>query len=170
MPDLENIDVIRGTFPEIDFEGQKIASEIEVDLESRRSRTDNIQNEENFRSLLNTNTRLNRKSTAKTTQLNSSQMSRNVEEVRKDVKTYILEVNISAIEGKALPTIQNAINVLGADSETKLYPNQNSESSRKSRVHFPELNSARNNCQIHTRESSVDSFEIDDGYDTYCFQ
>ena len=55
-----------GNFPEDDFERQEIAGELEADLETDRLHSETSQAGENFRSLWNTNTKVNSEITAKT--------------------------------------------------------------------------------------------------------
>ena len=69
-----------------------------------------------------------------------------------------------------LPGFQNAMRVQNVDSNAKedlwSEQNQNVGMSRKTHVDFPNLNSVRSNQNNNPRESSIDSQESDNGYDT----
>ena len=99
-------------------------------------------------------------------------MSRKLKEVKLDLNTHVLEVRISAIEEKVLATIQNTSKAHSAISKAKLdfpsdglHQNENGGISRKTRVDFPKLISTNGNLIYHPRESLVDSYQNDDGYD-----
>ena len=107
----------------------------------------------------------------------SSQMSRKLEEVRIELDANVLEAINSTIEEKVLPTIQNALNAHSLSSSAKLVnldirsvgsqQSENGGMSRRTRVGFRKLNSVKSYHNNHTRESSVDSFESEESYDSF---
>ena len=104
MSDIESIDVMLGIFPEYDFERQKIAGDIEADLESDRLCREKYQAGECFRPLLNTNTFESSEITTESNRAidseNSSQTSRKPEKVRINLNAHVREAINSAIEEK----------------------------------------------------------------------
>ena len=107
------MDSMLGNFSESCFERYEKLVEIEAYLVSERLQRESSQEGENCSSHSNTNTSEKSEITAETiTAINSkfsSQMSKNLEEVRIDLKAYVLEVINHAIEEKVLSTIQNAL-------------------------------------------------------------
>ena len=87
---------------------KEISGKIEADLESDRLHRENSQAGENVRSFVNTNTSENSEITAKTNRAIkseiSSQLSKKLAEVRLHLNAHVLEVIISAIEERVLPT------------------------------------------------------------------
>ena len=87
LSDVENVDILLGSYPREDEENN--ASEIEVNLDSGSSRPQQSLNVigEDIRSLLNTNSRENSEITIETTRLIneeiSNQLSRKLNEIKK---------------------------------------------------------------------------------------
>ena len=169
-----------GNFPEDDFDRQKVAGELEVDFVSDRLHRKTSQAGENFRSRLTTNTSVNSESVAETSRAIHSEISSQLpgkrEEVRIDLNAHVLEAINSAIEEKLLPAILNALNTHSANSNAELdlrsdgpHQNTNDGMSRKTHEDFPKVDSIKSKNNNHHGESSVDSYESDDGYDTYNF-
>ena len=123
MPDIENLDVMLGNYTNSEIRDQETVDQIEIDPESRRRHWDLDQNDENYRSLLNTNLSENSEITAETSRMInseiSSQMSRKIEEMKSDLNSHILEVINSAIDEKILPSIENVITNNRAAKNTK---------------------------------------------------
>ena len=95
MSDIENMDVMLGTFHENSFMRREITREIEVDLESGKLQRDFDQVVDKYRSLLNNATSENSEITLETSrEINSeiySRMSRKLEEIRIGLYSNVLE-------------------------------------------------------------------------------
>ena len=123
MSDVENLDVMLGTYAQNELDEQKNNSIFELDLRSwrRQGNTDVIG--EKIRSSLNANMRVNSDIRAETSRAISSkistQMSRRFEEVKFDLNSHILKVLNAAIEEKLLPTIRSAVGVSEGAKSTK---------------------------------------------------
>ena len=95
----------------IDLDSQR---ETEGDLESNEFQTV-YPTSEDFRSLINTNSRENSEITIETARMinneNTTQVTRKLDEIREELNGQILEVINSAIAEKVLPTIQNVLGV-----------------------------------------------------------
>ena len=93
-----------GNFSESCFERHELVVEIEADLRSDRLQRESSQEGENCSSHSNANNSEKSEITAETIRAIiskfSSQMSRKLEEVRIDLKAYVLEVINHAIEEK----------------------------------------------------------------------
>ena len=113
MSDIENLDVLLGSYSRNALEEQREASEIEIDLESRGHQQSTNLAGDNFRSLLKTDQIENSEITAEIRRaINpeiSSQMSTKLEEIKSDLNSHILEVISSAIQEKVHPSIENAL-------------------------------------------------------------
>ena len=107
LSDIENLDVMLGSYQRDNSEIQDRTSENEIDLESNRREYSSYQNENNYRSYLNTN--LSEKSclTVETGRAISSeissQMSRKFEELQSSLNSQILDVINTAIDTRVLP-------------------------------------------------------------------
>ena len=114
MSDIENVDIMLGNYPRNHLDSQLGEREFEGDLESNGLQTTNPTSED-FRSLINTNSRENSEITIETARLTNNeittQVTRKLDEVREDLNTQILEVINSAIAENVLPSIQNALGV-----------------------------------------------------------
>ena len=121
MSDLENVDIMLGSYSRNDLDSQLGERDTEGDLESNGLQTANPISED-FRSLINTNSRKNSEVTIETARLMNneitSQVTRKLDEVRGDWNTQILEVINSAIAETVLPSIQNVLGVQNTGSNT----------------------------------------------------
>ena len=79
----------------------------EIDRESDRTRQDVAQNSEDFMSLLNSNSRENSESTVETMRLVNSEISKQMDGLRKDLNSQIIDAINSVISEKVLPDIRN---------------------------------------------------------------
>ena len=124
MSDIENLDVMLGNYQESDQVTDEDISDADVDLDSRRPQRETISIRGNFRLLLNTNLSDNSKITAETSRaINSeisSQMFRNLEEMKSDLNSHILNVFESAIEEKVIPSIRFALGSQNSAENTNL--------------------------------------------------
>ena len=111
MSDVENVDIMLGSYSRDDEEND--ISENGINLDSGSSRPQQSSNViwEDFRSLLNTKSRENSEITIETTRMIneeiSNQMSRKLNEIKSSLKIQIQEAISSAITEKILPSIQN---------------------------------------------------------------
>ena len=113
MSDIENLDVMLGSYQRDNSEMQDRTSENEIDSESNRRGGRSNQNENNYRSYLNTNLSENSCLTVETSKAISSQissrMSRKFEELQSSLNSQILDVIKTAIDTRVLPSIKNAV-------------------------------------------------------------
>ena len=102
MSDTENLDVMLGSYQRDNSEIQDRTSENEIDSESNRQEGGSNQNENNYRSYLNTNLSGNSCLTIETSKAISSeissQMSRKFEELQSSLNSQILDVINTAID------------------------------------------------------------------------
>ena len=91
MSDVENLDVMLGSYSRNQLEVNSDDRNDEVDLGSDRTRQDVVQNSEDFRSLSNSNSRENSESTIETVRLVNSEVSRKMEELKRDLNSQIAE-------------------------------------------------------------------------------
>ena len=192
MSDIENLDVMLGTYQESDQVRDENLGITEFHLESRRPQRETNSISGNFRSILITNTSENSEITAETSgEINSeisSQMSRKLEEMRSDLSSRILEAIDSAIGKKVNPSIRNALENQNSTENTNLDlrsdgphpstfsqvrpqrdhrsdgPHQQStgKASQDVKKDFPRLVAMSSNRINHQRENSVDSYQSDD--------
>ena len=117
LSDVENVDIMLGSYSR--DEEENIASENEVNLDSGSSRPQQNSNAigEDFRSLLNTNSRENSEITVETTRMISeeisNQMSRKLNEIRNSLNSQIHEAINSVMTETVLPSIQNTLGTHG---------------------------------------------------------
>ena len=122
MSDVENVDIKLGSYSRDDEEN--IAGENEVNLDSGSSRPQQNSNVigEDFRSLLNTNSRENSEIIIETTRIISeeisNQMSRKLNEIRISLSFQIQDAISSAITEKILPSIQITLETRGRRNHT----------------------------------------------------
>ena len=113
MSDIENLDVILGSYQRDNSEVQERTSENKMDLESNRQEERLNRNENDYRSYLNTNVSENSGMTVETCRaINSeisSQMSRKFEEMQTSLNSHILDAINTVIENRVLPSIINAV-------------------------------------------------------------
>ena len=122
MSDIENVDIMLGSYSR-DVDGNN-ESENEVNLDSGSSRPQQNSNlvGEDFRSLLNTNSRENSEITIETTRLIndeiSSQLSRKLNEIKTSLSSQIQNAISAAITNTMRPSIQNTLNMQGEPNFT----------------------------------------------------
>ena len=108
MSDAENLDVMLGSYPRNEL-GNDFDRNDEIDLGSDRTRGDLVQNSEDFRSLLNSNSRENSESTIETMRLVNSEITKKIDELRRELNSQLVDVINSAITEKVLPDIRNIV-------------------------------------------------------------
>ena len=117
LSDVKNVDIMLGSYSR--DEEENIASENEVNLDSGSSRPQQNSNVigEDFRSLLNTNSRENSEITVETTRMISeeisNQMSRKLNEIRNGLNSQIHEAINSVMTETVLPSIQDTLGTHG---------------------------------------------------------
>ena len=113
MSEELNLDVMLRTDFRNELVEQENNSEIDLDLKSGRQQQRTSRTIKNFWSLLNAYLSENSVNTAETKRMInseiSSQMSRKLEEIKSDLNSRIMELINSAIEGKILSSIENAV-------------------------------------------------------------
>ena len=121
-----------GTYPE-NCSDRALKENNEMDSRSNGTRTDMARNCEDFRSLLNTENRIENEVTVDTSGFNSTetsqQVSRKLDEHKRDLNTQITESISSAIQETILPSSQNSLSGLNSGLGT----NVDSRSSRLNR-------------------------------------
>ena len=165
MSDIENMDVMLGGYSRSELESNSEDRSNEVNLGPDRPRQETIRNSEDFRSLLNTNSRDNSEITIETARLINSevtnQVSRKLNELKKDLNTQILDSINLAINEKVLPAFQNTIgsqlNGFRANMDhrfSRLNRTADVRNLKKTLENLPESN--LNSCDLHnlTRENS----------------
>ena len=115
MSDLENLDVMLGIYQRDNSESPNGNDEGEIDPRSIRREESSNQNENVYRSYLNTNLSENSYLTVETSRAISSeissQMSRKFEEMQSSLNSQILNVINTAIETRVLPSIKIAVRI-----------------------------------------------------------
>ena len=112
-----------GNYSRNDLDCQPGERETEGDLESNRLQAANPA-KENFRSLINTNSReyseiLAKKIARMINKEIKTQVTIKLDEIREDLNTQILEVINSAIAEKMVPSIQNVLGVQNSGITTR---------------------------------------------------
>ena len=194
MSDIENLDVMLGKYQRSNSEAQNVEDEGGIDLRSTRREDNANQNENDYRSYLNTNLSENSCLTVETSRAISSeissQMSRKFEEMQTSLNSQILEVINTAIDTRVLPSIKNAVKRQnsakngnldlrsdGLHQDTaalensqkdlrsnRLHPENTNKSYQDAQNEFPRLILIGCNQTNHHRENPADSQESDDEY------
>ena len=129
LSDAENVDIMLGSYSRDDEENN--VSENDVNLDSGSSRPQQSSNVigEDFRSLLNTNSRENSEITIETTRLIndeiSSQLGRKLNEIKTSLNSQIQNAISAVITNTVLPSIQNTFNMQGEPNFTIVDPRSN---------------------------------------------
>ena len=128
MSDVENVDVMLGSYSG-NIEGNDYSEkELNLDSESGRLQRNSNVTGEDFRSLL-TNSRENSEITIKTTRLIndeiSSQLSRKLKEIKTSLNSQIQNAVSAAITNTVLPSIQNTLNMQREPNFTIVDPRSN---------------------------------------------
>ena len=115
-----------GSFQRDNSEMLDRTSENEIDSESNRREGSSNQNENNYRSYLNTNLIENSCLTVETSKAISSeissQISRKFEELQSSLNSQILDVLNTAIDTRVLPSIKNAVQETELSKKYKFGP------------------------------------------------
>ena len=195
LSDVENVDIMLGSYSR--DEEENIASENEVNLNSGSSRPQQNSNVigEDFRSLLNTNSRENSEITVGTTRMISeeisNQISRKLNEIRNSLNSQIHEAINSVMTETVLPSIQNTLGthgnmnyitmdqasvgphkspsstnfVLRDHKSSGLQRNSEVGNAQKSWENCPKKCSIQENSRQMSRQSSIDSINSEQNHD-----
>ena len=171
MSDTENLDVMLGSYPRNEL-GNDSDRNGEIDLGSDMTRGDPLQNSEDFRSLLNSNSKENSESTVETMRLVNSEITKKIDELRRELNSQLVDVINSAITEKVLPDIRNLVSNqnpvfreevdqrssgLNRTTEAKFVKNAWKGNSK--------LNMATSSRQDYFRRNSENSQSSDDGHE-----
>ena len=171
MSDTENLDVMLGSYPRNEL-GNDSDRNGEIDLGSDGTRGDPLQNSEDFRSLLNSNSKENSESTVETMRLVNSEITKKIDELRRELNSQLVDVINSAITEKVLPDIRNLVSNqnpvfreevdqrssgLNRTTEAKFVKNAWKGNSK--------LNMATSSRQDYFRRNSENSQSSDDGHE-----
>ena len=160
MSDLEKVDIMLGNYSRNELDSQLGERETEFDRESNGLQAANTISED-FRSLINSNSRENSEITIETARLINneitSQVTRKLDEIRSDLNTQILEVINSAITEKVLPSIQKVLGVQNPESDA-IRDSQSGRLNRSPEDHFGHMDhqSQRHNEGLRECSNSVD--------------
>ena len=132
MSDLENMNVMLGNYSG-NHSDEELNENIEKDSRSNGTRTDMVRNCGTFRTLLNSDDRIRNGIPVETTRFNADeitqQMTRKIDELKRDLNTQITDSINSVIHDSILPSIQKSLSGQTSGLETNVY----SRSSRLSR-------------------------------------
>ena len=195
MSDVENVDVMLGSYSR-DDENNASEDGMNLDLESNRLQQSSNVIGEDFRSLLNTNSRENSQVTIETTRIISdevsNQISRRLNEINTSLKFQIQDAISNAITEKILPSIQNTLEMQGRPNSTMvdrrsngLHPSprsteftikdqrssglqRNTEvgNSQGTMENRPKTCLTQENSRLRSRESSTDSINSEQNRDS----
>ena len=116
MSDVENVDVMLGSYSRNNEENDLSENDMNLDSESGRPQRNSNVTGEDFRSLL-TNSRENSEATIETTRLINeeiaNQMSKKLNEIKTSLNSQIQNAITAAIADTVLPSIQNTIETQG---------------------------------------------------------
>ena len=116
MSNVENVDIMLGIYDGDDERAEQSESELNLDSGSNRLHQNPNLVGEDFRSLLNTNSRENSEVTVETTRLIneeiSNQMSRRLNEIKSSSNSQIQKAISAAIADTVLPSTQNTLKML----------------------------------------------------------
>ena len=117
MSDTENVDIMLGSYARDDERIEQSENEMNLDSGSNRPNQNPNLVGEDFRSLLNTNSRENSEITIETTRLIneeiSNQVSRKLNEIKTSLNSQVQNAITSAITNTILPSIQNTLEMQG---------------------------------------------------------
>ena len=195
MSDVENVDIMLGSYSRDDEENDISENGINLDSGSNRPQQSSNVIGEDFRFLLNTNSRENSEITIETTRMIkeeiSNQISRKLNEIKSGLNIQIQDAISSAITEKILPSIQNTLEMqdrvnhtmvdrgsIGLHDSSKstnfttgdrrssgLQWNSEVENAQKSWENCPRKCFMQENNRLTSRQSSVDSVNSEQNHD-----
>ena len=195
MSDVENVDIMLGSFSRDDEENAISENGVNLDSGSNRPHQSSNVIGEDFRSLLNTNSRENSEISIETTRMIneeiSNQISRKLNEIKNSVNNQIQDAISSAITEKILPSIQITLEMqdrvnhtmvdrgsnglhdssksanftTGDRRSSGLQWNSEVENAQKSWEIRPRKCFMQENNRLTSRQSSVDSVNSEQNHD-----
>ena len=122
MSDTENVDIMLGSYARDDERIEQNENELNLDLGSNRPHQNSNLVGEDFRSLLNTNSRENSEVTIETTRMIneeiSIQMSGKLNEIKTSLNSQIQSAISAAITNTIFPSIRNTLGMQGRSNFT----------------------------------------------------
>ena len=122
MSDTENVDIMLGSYAREDERIEQSENELNLDSGSNRPHQNSNLVGEDFRSLLNTNSRENSEITIETTRMIneeiSNQMAGKLNEIKTSLNSQIQSAISAAITNTILPSIQNTLGTQGRSNFT----------------------------------------------------
>ena len=113
LSDVENVDIMLGSYPRDDETNEQSESELNLDPGSSRPQQNSNLVGEDFRSLPNTNSRENSEITIEITRIIgdeiTNQVTRKFNDIRSSLNLQIQEAVNTAIPEKVLPSIGNSL-------------------------------------------------------------
>ena len=200
LSDVENVDIMLGSYDRDDERAEQSESELNLDSGSNRLHQNPNMVGEDFRSLLNTNSRENSEVTIESTRLIneeiSNQMSRRLNEIKSSLNSQIQNAMSVAIADTVLPSIQNTLEMQGrtnfamVDRESNgLHPNPKAgnftkEDQRSNGLQWnlgaenpletwgnrPKMGFTHESNRLRSRESSVESCANEQNRDSTSFE
>ena len=154
LSDVENVDIMLGSYSREDEDNN--ASENEANLDSGSSWPQQSSNTlgEDFRSLLNANSRTTIETTRLINEEISNQMSRKLNEIKDNLNIQIQDAISSAITEQILPSIQNT---LQTQSKAKHNTMDRGSNERQERVKATGSSTRGKRSSERQRNSEVDS-------------
>ena len=195
MSDVENVDVMLGSYTSNEVRDDQSENELNLDSESSKPQRNSNLTGEDFRSLL-TNSRENREITVETSRLIneeiSNRVSRRLNEIKTSVDSQIQDAITSAITSTVLPFIQNTLEMQGRANFTMvdrgsvgphpgpkvanstmeyqrssgLQRNPEAENIQKTWENRPKRSFMPESSRQMSRQSSVDSYNCEQNHDT----
>ena len=195
LSDVENVDIMLGGYSREDEDNNAIENEANLDSGSSRPQQSSTTLGEDFRSLLNANSRENSEITIETTRfINeeiSNQMSRKLNGIKDSLNIQIQDAISSAITEQTLPSIQNTlqfqrrtkrntmdqgsnerqerVKATGSSTRDKM-PSERQRNSEVDNIHNIWVNPPwkcfmQENIRQMSRKSSIDSGDSEQNYD-----
>ena len=122
VSDVKNVDIMLGSYSRDDEENDISENGVKLDSGSNRPQQSSNVIGEDFRSLLNTNSRENSEITIETTRMIneeiSNKMSRKLNEINNSLNIQIQDAFSSAITEKILPSFQNTLEMQDRENHT----------------------------------------------------
>ena len=126
MSDTENVDIMLGSYARDDERIEQSENELNLDSGSNRPHQNSNLVGEDFRSLLNTNSRENSEITIETTRMIneeiSNQMAGKLNEIKTSLNSQVQSAISAAITNTILPSIQNTLGTHGRSNFTVVDP------------------------------------------------
>ena len=196
MSDTENVDIMLGSYARDDERIEQSENELNLESGSNRPHQNSNLAGEDFRSLLNTNSRENSEITIETTRMIneeiSNQMSGKLNEIKTSLNSQIQSAISAAITNTILPSTQNSLGMQGRSDFTVVDrgsdglqlgprtsnftmegqrssgPQRNPEvvNMLKTKENRPRMCFTQENSRQRSRESSIDSYTSEQNRDT----